>query len=334
MVFWSLLTVVVVVLFIAYFLGPGPPVPRYDLELPTLPEDLKALESFIEKREQATPFLRPDNHGRIIWHEGKEYQKTPYVLVYLHGFSASYVEADPIHKEFAHRFSCHLYLPRLYAHGVMPPEPMLDFSAEKMVQSALEALAVASKLGDKVIIMAASTGATVGLYLAAHFPQICGLICFSPNIDLYSRFSFILRLRWGLYVARLVFWSKYREFEVEPQGKPYWTHKYRIEALIALKNLLATTMNSEVFKKITQPVFLGYYYENEDRQDKTVSVKKMLYMFRHLGTDPQKKWKRSFPSAGVHSISSRFTSKSWRHLRDESFHFAEKVLGLEPIEGD
>ncbi|MCB0852562.1 MAG: alpha/beta hydrolase, partial [Bacteroidetes bacterium] len=251
MIFWSFITVIFITLLIAYLLGPKPPIPKYDLILPALPDDLKELEDFIEKREKETPFIRPDNNARIIWHKGSEYKKTPYSLVYLHGFSASYIEADPIHKEFAQRFGCNLYLPRLYAHGVMPPEPMLDFSAEKMVHSALEAFAIASKIGDKVIIMAASTGATVGLYLAAHFTQIKGLICFSPNIDLYSRFSFILRLRWGLYLARLIFWSKYREFEVEPQGKPYWTHKYRIEALIALKNLLATTMNNKVFQKIT-----------------------------------------------------------------------------------
>jgi alpha-beta hydrolase superfamily lysophospholipase len=43
---------------------------------------------------------------------------------------------------------------------------------------------IAKKLGKKVIIMSTSTGGTLSLQLAAAFPEIAGLVMYSPNIEI------------------------------------------------------------------------------------------------------------------------------------------------------
>ncbi|MEZ4775204.1 MAG: alpha/beta hydrolase [Bacteroidia bacterium] len=301
------------------------------MELPELPTNLQDLEKYIHESELQTPYLRPDNEARIIWAKGYEYKKTTYSLVFLHGFSASYMEIDPIHRAFGERFGCNVYLSRLQAHGVDTPEPMLDFTPEGFMDSGLFALAAGKQIGEKVILITASTGSTLGIYIAAHFPEIAGLICYSPNIDLYSNVTRLLAGPWGLHFAKLVFRGNYRARIIEGPGKQYWIARHRVEALIALKNLIRSTMKPEIFQRVKQPFFMAYYYKNRQFQDKTVSVHKMLQMYRQLGTLPELKRKKSFPKAGVHAIGSRFTSGAVDRLQAETFRFAEEVLGLKPV---
>jgi hypothetical protein len=108
----------------------------------------------------------------------------------------------------------------------------------------------------------------------------------------------------------------------------YWTSKYRVEGIIALKQLLNMTMKSEIFAKVKQPVFMGYYYKNEKEQDQTVSVAAMLSMFEKLGTPVDKKVKKAFPEAGVHVICSKWQSKDLKNLELSVREFMEKTLGL------
>ncbi|MEZ4825434.1 MAG: alpha/beta hydrolase [Bacteroidia bacterium] len=309
------------------WLGPRPAVPLYRMEIPAVPGDLRELEAYIHETEQKTPFLKPDNEARIIWAEGNKYRKTPYSLVFLHGFSASYKEIDPIHKEFGQRYGCNVYLSRLHSHGVDSPEPMLDFTPEAFMDSGLFALAVGQKIGEKVILITASTGSTIGIYMAAHFPEIAGLICYSPNIDLYSNMTRLLTAPWGLQLARLIFRGNYRNREIEGPGRAYWIARHRIEALIALKNLIRSTMKPGTFRKVTQPFFMAYYYKNRKMQDKTVSVHKMLRMFRLLGTEAESKRKISLPKAGVQLQSgSPFTSTRYRPAKSREPSALRKVL--------
>ncbi len=57
--------------------------------------------------------------------------KTEYSLVYLHGFSASQAEGDPVHRNIAKLFGCNLYLSRLAEHGIDTAEPMMNLTAEE-----------------------------------------------------------------------------------------------------------------------------------------------------------------------------------------------------------
>jgi hypothetical protein len=63
-------------------------------------------------------------------------------VVYLHGFSASQEEGDPVHYEFAQKFGCNLYLSRLEDHGVDTTQPLANVTADRLWNSAKEAYAI------------------------------------------------------------------------------------------------------------------------------------------------------------------------------------------------
>lgn len=325
---WILASLVIISLF--YFLGPKVEAPQVNKELPEITDNLQALNDTIIKHESQTPNVKPDNEARIIWADSA-FKKTPYSIVYLHGFSASQEEGAPLHEEVASRYGCNLYLPRLYGHGVADEEPMIDLTAEKLVNSAKEAIAIGEQIGEKLIIMATSTGGTLALYLAENDPKIAGLILYSPNIKIYDPNSWLLDEPWGLQLARLVKGSDYNRWEIEQDREQYWTNGYRLEALTHLEELIDVTMTEETFKAVKQPVFLGYYYRNDSAQDNTVSVPAMLEMYQQLGTLDSLKRKVAFADVNHHVLASYLTSDDLESVRKETFKFLEEVMQLQPI---
>ncbi len=329
--FLKLFLVLLVILVLGFVLGPKVATPDLDRSLPEVPSNLKVLEEELLQRETLKENIRPDNEARIIWADSLP-QKTAYSIVYLHGWSASQEEGDPIHLETAKRYGCNLYLPRLAGHGLEEEEPMLHLTADTLIESAKEAIAVGKQLGEKVIVMATSTGGTLALHLAGGDPDIAGLLLYSPNIEIFDPNAKLLSGPWGLQLARVVKQSDYHEFDREDALKnKYWTTKYRIEALTQLQALVETTMTSPTFKAVTQPTFLGYFYKNDSIQDDVVSVPAMLEMFDLLGTWGDKKRKVAFPNAGDHVLTSYVTSKDLGSVRSETFRFLEEVLELREV---
>ena len=108
----------------------------------------------------------------------------------------------------------------------------------------------------------------------------------------------------------------------------YWYCKYRLEAQVYLQQLLDMRMNRREFEKVSQPVFLGYYYKDSDHQDETIEVKAALNMFDELGTPKDEKRAVAFPNAGVHVIACGLSSKAIPEVRQQTFDFARQVLGM------
>ena len=243
------------VLVLLYFLGPRPKDPVYSPTMPSVPATFTALESYIHD-EEATHRLKPDNEARIVWADSSR-QKTGYVIVYLHGFSASQGEGDPTDLDIARKFGCNLFLSRLAEHGIDTPDAMINLTADEYWESAKEALAIGEQLGTKVILMGTSTGGTLALQLAAAYPdKIAALVLLSPNIAINDPNAWLLNDHWGLQIARLVSGGKYIDVKEDygPLYRQYWYPKYRLEAAVALEELLETTMNEQTFGAVKQPV--------------------------------------------------------------------------------
>ena len=275
-----------------YVMGPQVESPVMERNLPEVESNLFTLENQIAEREAGMRYLKPGNASRIIWKDSNRV-KTPYAIVYLHGWSASSEEGAPVHEYIAGRYGCNLYLPRLAGHGMEEAENMLNLTASKYINSVKEALAIAKKLGEKVIIIATSTGASMALYLAGDDPDIAGLLLYSPNVKIYDPNAKWLSGPWGLQLARWVKGSRYHTYEANELKRKYWTTKYRLEALTHLQVLVQSTMTRETFRRVTQPVFMGYFYKDEVNQDKVVSVPAMLEMYTQLGTPSHLKQKKS-----------------------------------------
>lgn len=327
MKFLKWLGLIVLLLIIINFLGPKPSAPKYDKELPNLPSQPVALEKYISDNE-ALHKLKPDNEARIIWNNDSLKEKTDYAVLYLHGFSASQEEGDPVHYTFAKKFGCNLYLSRLAEHGIDTTEPMVNMTADKLWNSAKEAYAIARQLGKKVIIMGTSTGGSLALKLAAEYPDIAGLILISPNIEINNGAAWLLNNPWGLQIAHLVKGKYNISDDTSANYKQYWHYKYRMEAAVELEEFLETSMKSSLFEKVNQPVLMLYYYKDEDHQDPVVKVSAMKRMFRQLGTPDSLKMEAAVPDAGEHVISSYIKSKDLETVKELCNNFALTILHL------
>lgn len=328
MKFFKWLGIIVLLLIVVYFLGPQPSSPKYTKELPEIPDEPALLEKYVNDHE-ALHKLKPDNEARIVWFNDSAKQKTDYAVVYLHGFSASQEEGDPVHTLFAKQFGCNLYLSRLAEHGIDTTEAMANLTADKLWNSAKEAYTIGKKLGKKLILLATSTGGTLALKLAAEYPDIAGLILLSPNIAINDPLAWVANNHWGLQIAHLVKGKYNTTDDTSAIERQYWYNKYRIESVTELQELLETTMKGSLFEKIKQPVLLLYYYKDEEHQDKTVKVSAMKRMFRQLGTPDSLKREIAVPNAGEHVIGSYITSKDVKTVEEECIKFGREILHLQ-----
>ena len=306
-------------LAMAYILGPRPQFPTIDANINSLEIPLQQLDEHIAKKEQAIANIKPENNARIIWADS--IRKTPYSIVYLHGFSVGPMEADPIHFEIAEHFGCNLYLARLAQHGIDDRETFADLTPKDLVDAAKEAIAIGKLIGEKTIVMSCSTGGTLSAYLAAHNPDMIDIqVMYSPNFEIAIPFAGMLTMPWAEQIAYRLN-GKYRELGLPEECYAYWTKEYRVEGLMALQGLLDATMTDDVFSKITQPTFLGFYYKNEMEKDQTISIPAIHNFYDKIKTPSDKKVKMAFPDAGAHVFVSKLQSKDLETPRRETIDF-------------
>lgn len=331
--FLKILLFLLIVLIAITLLGPRP---KFEMVTPDLPElniPLNQLDTHIALREKFVDDLKPGNEAKIIWQDSTK-QKTKYCLLYLHGFSASQVEGAPVHTEFAKRYGMNLYLPRLEDHGRESINSFEKLTPASYMDSAKDALQVASLLGDKVIIMGCSTGATLGAYLAANHPQLIeGLFFYSPNIDLYDTNSRVMLWPWGKHLLKRIEGGEYHHVNYSgSDGAKYWNSQYHINGLIALKGLIHQTMTSENFQKIKQPTLMCSFYKDEQVHDKVVSHIAMDRFYEEISTPDGYKQFIKFPDVVGHVFTSNTFSEDYKKALVASINFAEAKLGLRTIE--
>ncbi len=322
---------IVAVLAIVYLIGPSPSKPNYNNTIIEVPSDPAALEKFIADGE-ALHKVKPNNEARIVWAKDSLKQKTKYAIVYLHGFSASQEEGNPVHRTIAKEFGANLYLSRLSQHGIDTTDELINMTAENLWESAKEAYAIGKAIGDTVILMGTSTGGTLALMLAANFAEVGGLVLYSPNIAIKDPNAWLLNNPWGLQIARLVKKSNYMIINKPiAQYNQYWNHYYRLEATVQLEELLETSMTQNLFKKITQPTLVLYYYKNETEQDPVVSIDAMKNMFASIQTPTTKKKMVPVPNSGNHVMASPIQSKDIETVKTASAQFLQKIMLIQPI---
>jgi pimeloyl-ACP methyl ester carboxylesterase len=332
MKFLRVLLYLLSILTIIYLFGPHPEKPVYAVEMPAVPAEAGQLESYIKDMESSRP-VKPENEARIIWNNDSLKNKTEYVVVYLHGFSASQEEGDPVHTDFARKFGCNLYLARLAEHGLDTAEALINLTADNYWESAKQALAIGKQLGQKVILMGTSTGGTQALQLAAAYPNdVAALILMSPNIEINDPNAWILNNHWGLELARLVKKGDYNiASDQRDIYKKHWYSKYRLEGTVALQEMLETSMNKETFEKIKQPLLLLYYYKDDEHQDKVVKVSAMKKMFEEISTPAEFKKAVAIPNAGDHVMGSYIKSGDLETVKKETGLFATETLKIRPV---
>jgi pimeloyl-ACP methyl ester carboxylesterase len=325
---------VLLLLSVLFVTGEKPDFAKSDPVIQFLSIPLDSLNKYVEDKESQIVDLKADNQARIIWADSLNRHKTEFSLVYLHGFSASQEEGDPLHEEFAQRYACNVFLSRLEDHGRLDSNSLKQLTPNTLLASAKEAIAIGQLLGDKVIVMSCSTGGTLSAYLLAHNPWIHAQIMYSPNIDLYSPASELVTLPWGKSLTKMSLGGEYKVLNYEKEPGKYWNTIYHMDGIIALKWMIEKWMVEETFVKINQPTLVACYYKDRKQQDKVVSVRKMRKFYNLISTPSPKKSFAEIANAGSHAICSKFFSKDIETVRFQTFQFAEKTLGLKPYENN
>lgn len=325
---FKVLIAVILVALVVYFMGPRPTQPQYSAQLPVVPQ-LPQLENYVKSIESKHK-IKPGNEAEIVWADSALKQQSEYSVVYLHGYTASKEEGNPVHTHLAKEIHANLYLARLADHGIDTVSAMEYYTPDRAWESAKQALEIGKRLGKKVILVGTSTGGTLALKLAATYPkEVYSLMLISPNIKIKDKFAFLLNNPWGLQIARLTFGGKERVVSGDdPKYDKFWYTKYRLESAVELQELVETTMTKQTFEKVTQPTLLLYYYKNEKEQDQTVRVSAELKMFDELGTPAAMKVKKAIPNGGDHVLGSYITSKDIPSVLGAIDDFVKQVLKI------
>ncbi len=301
------------------------------LEYPTIAESGAALEAAIAERESKIENLKPNNEARFVWADSTK-RKTPYSIVYLHGFSASEHEGYPVHETIAKKYGMNMFLSRLSHHGTEGVESFDGMTADGLADSAMEAIAIGKQIGEKVILMGTSTGGTVGLMAQAFDPSLHAAIYYSPNIRIYDPNSALMRKPFGVQLAKYITGKEHYRMSKADLLKDYWTYEYRFEALPVLMELLDETMTEETFQKVKQPTLVLAYYKNEEEQDKVVSVKAIDEMVSQLGVPADKIVYKKLATVGNHVMTCDIQSSDIGVVVEETSDFIENVLGISSVE--
>jgi esterase/lipase len=320
---------IAIVLAIVYMLGPKSSVEMLDGDYPTLPTRLGELEAFLAAKEDTVVGLKPGNRAEIVWADSINKSKTPYSIVYVHGFGASQMEGFPVHREVAKHVGANLYLVRLPEHGIDRKDAFRHLTAQKLVDEVRQAYMVGKSLGDSVIVIGTSMGGALSLILASERPDMKALVLYSPAIEAKSKTLEVFFQPWMGYLAEhFQYENGTLVNKREGEKAKYWSEQYHMNSYRSLAVLIKSKMNATTFQEINQPLFLGYYFKNEKEQDDVVSVPKMLEMFEQVSTPAPLKRKVAFPETGDHVIASQITSRDWQSVRDETIRFLEEVAGI------
>jgi esterase/lipase len=225
---------------ILFVLGPRPklnalaPASRVPADLP-----LAELDSWVKGSENAVQDLTPGAGACITWANPENPDRTELCFLYIHGFSATRQETAPVTDLVATNFSANAFHARLEGHGV-GSEGML-MASETWLQSVIDAWSIAERLGNKVVIIATSTGAPLAIWLAEQAftrGRIHAFLFMSPNFKIRSRFGFILTWPWAKYWVRGIVG---KEISWEPENEmaaKYWTSTYSSLSLIEMQKVV------------------------------------------------------------------------------------------------
>jgi alpha-beta hydrolase superfamily lysophospholipase len=173
----------------------------------------------------------------VVW-AGEPNVKTNYSIVYLHGYSATRQETHPLTENIARRLGANVFYTRFTGHG-RDGAAMASITKQALLDDTSEAVGIGHQLGEKVIVIGVSTGATLAtLYAAQSDADISAMILISPNFKERSPLIKLMRLPYVMQIAKFVFGDDYSWEPKNALHDKYWTHTFPLEAMLPMLQLL------------------------------------------------------------------------------------------------
>ncbi|EAR09470.1 hypothetical protein MED297_02582 [Reinekea sp. MED297] len=226
--------------------------------------DLRALREQIAEQEAEYPDVTDGAEKAIRFSAESRPKRTPYVVLYIHGFSATRQEISPIPETIAQNLHANYYATRLTGHG-LDGEALAAATPSDWIFDVMEAWQVARQLGDQVIVIATSTGATLATWLAQQHqvqPYLAALLMVSPNFQpghwATPMFLWPLARRWLPRLSGPTYgWEPSNDL-----GAKYWTYRYPVSAVYGMAALVKAVRNSNL-EAITAPTL--FIYSDDDQ---------------------------------------------------------------------
>jgi alpha-beta hydrolase superfamily lysophospholipase len=245
----------------------------------------RALEDSEARFEKVSGYsIKQGQRKHIVWPDGdstkdsgrlmvpaRPYQKAELALVYLHGFSAGPLELEPTISNLAKDLGAPVVFTRLAGHGLTNSDEAANrafaqVKARDWWIDANEAMALASLLAKRVVLIGTSTGAALALNYADVKEQLgssdvpAGLILLSPNYRVQAFGAWLLEAALGRWLAT-IFIGPEREFSpVNELHAERWTTRYRSEAVHEML-LVAKRARGVNLESLSMPVLTVFVPE-------------------------------------------------------------------------
>jgi len=267
-----LIAIAIVAGLVAFALGPRPVADTTIVfDESSLPDDL---DTYLATSEALFEDLRPGNERQIVWAYPVSRARTPIAIVYIHGFSASPGELRPLPDLVAKSLGANLYYARLKGHG-RSGDAMLEGSVHGWVNDFAEAVAIGRRLGERVVVMATSTGASLATWAATQ-PELMrnveGLVQFSPNYGVQAAGSKLLTVPWAEKMVPLIIGQR-RSIEIKNElHAKFWTSEYPSLAVLPMASLVKLADAADP-RSITVPSLFVYSPLDQVIQPELVKAK-------------------------------------------------------------
>ncbi|WP_117193803.1 alpha/beta hydrolase [Rhizobium terrae] len=231
-------------------------------------------DAYLAAAESRYPDIRPGAAKRIVWADPANRPKTPVAIVYLHGFSASAEEVRPLPDRVAKALGANLFFTRLAGHG-RSSDAMGEARLEDWLADFSEALAIGETIGERVVVIGTSTGASLAT-LALADPKIASRISaavfLSPNYGIRTFGAFLLTTPVAPQISHLLL-GPTRGFTPYNEGHAaHWTTRYPTRALLPMAALVKLSVGGRVEQIGTPALFLYSSLDQIVRPDKVREV--------------------------------------------------------------
>jgi pimeloyl-ACP methyl ester carboxylesterase len=218
---------------------------------------------YLEAMESRFDDITPGTEKRVIW-AGQQETRTPFSVVYLHGYSATSEEIRPVPDLIAKALGANLVYTRIRGHG-RDGEALAKATVAEWMYDTAEALAVGRAVGDKVILLSTSTGATLGAAAATDADlskDIAAMIFVSPNFGINNSAAPLLTWPAARYWLPWIVGSQ-RSFKPDnEQHEKFWTTSYPTVGLVTLAALIKAVVGLD-FSNVEIPAL--FWFSDDDQ---------------------------------------------------------------------
>jgi len=251
--------------------GPETPTVR-----PASPGQLSELDSWLAHEESRVDHLRQGTEKEIVWFSTR-HEKTPWSVVYIHGFSASKLETAPLSTKLASALHANAFYTRLTGHGQASTE-LGNARVQDWMADINEAMEIGSTIGDKVLVVSCSTGSTLATWfgLSPNAQQAYAHVFISPNFGPKDKRAEMINWPWGQQIAYAVQGESRGVRSDDPKRNLGWTNVYPTKALFPMMALTLRVRDSNL-SQFKQPVLVFY-----SEQDQVVDPEMIKHAFASM----------------------------------------------------